>query len=146
MSGVFVIADMHPLDPRAVLRSLWEMTSSFYGNVFAGWWKSFFEGVYRVAFWIVLGIIVLDVIFFVIRQRRAGEERKLSRDLPQNLLGFFFLIVGYVTLIALIGFAFISIGLTLMIRSLFGANGSDLLSGDGDEDEENEEEPEESSE
>ena len=105
---------------RDFFRGVGNFTEEFYGKYFQSIWNDFFREVYRIFFWVTLGILVLDIILFVIKQVRADGERTLAVDLGKNLLAVVMLIVGYLTLLVLIGFAFYLIGIMLLGHLFFG--------------------------
>ena len=123
MNPHVILGDMFVPDGdrvRDFFRGVGNITEEFYGKYFQSIWNDFFREVYRIFFWVTLGILVLDIILFVIKQVRAGGERTLAVDLGKNLLAVAMLIVGYLTLLVLIGFAFYLIGIMLLGHLFFG--------------------------
>ena len=123
MNPHVILGDMFVPDRdriRDLFRGVGNFTEEFYGKYFQSIWNDFFREVYRIFFWVTLGILVLDIILFVIKQVRAGGERTLAVDLGKNLLAVVMLIVGYLTLLVLIGFAFYLIGIMLLGHLFFG--------------------------
>ena len=123
MNPHVILGDMFVPDGdrvRDFFRGVGNITEEFYGKYFQSIWNDFFREVYRIFFWVTLGILVLDIILFIIKEVRAGGERTLAVDLGKNLLAVAMLIVGYLTLLVLIGFAFYLIGIMLLGHLFFG--------------------------
>ena len=136
MNPYVITGDMGAPDFSGFFKEVGDMTDAFYSKYFQTMWTSFFRDIYRIFFWVTLGILVLDIILLVFKQIAAGKERTLAKDLGKNTLAVILLIVGYLTLLLLIGFAFYLIGILILVHLFLGTSIDEDSFSDEDEEEE----------